>query len=157
MAVYPQYQRDGLAGALAIHLCLYCAVGGCFAFGLYELLQPTRFVNPGIAAYKPPPATVIAYGPSSGLPPPPDVTVPAPVVTDDIASRLETTVKSAFAHAPEGIETIERQQPAAKVKKKAKRDHKPARRAPATQPENGQTRVACIPRYDSSGAQSNGC
>src|SRR4051812_19646140 len=45
MAVYPQYQRDGLAGALAIHLCLYCAVGGCFAFGLYELLQPTRFVN----------------------------------------------------------------------------------------------------------------
>ena len=156
MAVYPQYQRDGLAGALAIHLCLYCAVGGCFAFGLYELLQPTRFVNPGIAAYKPPPATVIAYGPSSGLPPPPDVTVPAPVVTDDIASRLDPTVKSAFAHAPEGIETIERQQPAAKVKK-AKRNHKPARRAPATQPENGQTRMACIPRYDSSGAQSNGC
>ena len=156
MSAYPQYQRDGLAGALAIHLCLYCAVGGCFAFGLHELLQPTRFVNPGIAAYKPPPATVIAYGPSSGLPPPPDVTVPAPVVTDDIASRLDPTVKSAFAHAPEGIETIEPRQPAAKVKK-AKRNHKPARRAPATQPENGQTRMACIPRYDSSGAQSNGC
>ena len=118
MAVYPQYQRDGLAGALAIHLCIYCAVGGCFAFGLYELLQPTRFVNPGIAAYKPSPATVIAYGPSSGLPPPPDVTVPAPVVTDDIASRPEPTVRSAFAHAPEGIESIERQQPAAKLRRR---------------------------------------
>jgi hypothetical protein len=99
MAPYAQYQRDGLAGALAIHLCLYCAVGGCFAFGLYGLLQPTRFVNPGIAAYHPPPATVIAYGPSSGLPPPPDVTVPQPVVAGDIASRLETTVKSSSANS----------------------------------------------------------
>src|SRR4051812_33457848 len=55
MALYPQYERDGLAGALAIHLCLYVAVGGCFALGLYELLQPARVGNPGLAAYQPPP------------------------------------------------------------------------------------------------------
>ena len=73
MAGYTRHQGDGLAGALAIHLFLYCAVAGCFFFGLYELLQPTRFNNPGIAAYNPPPRTVIAYGPSSGFPP--DVTV----------------------------------------------------------------------------------
>src|SRR3954452_16397314 len=79
---------SGLAGALAIHLCL-CAIGGCFAFGLYELLQPTRVNNPGIANYKPPPATVIAYGPSSGLPPPPDATVPQPIVTDNLAQNLK--------------------------------------------------------------------
>jgi hypothetical protein len=27
----------------------------------YELLQPERYPNPGVAAYKPPPATVILY------------------------------------------------------------------------------------------------
>src|SRR4051812_13888157 len=101
MAGYPQCQRDGLAAALAIHLCIYCAVGGCFAFGLYELLQPTRFSNPGIAAYNPPPRTVIAYGPSSGFPPPPDVNIPQLIATDDVASKLESTARSAFAHAPE--------------------------------------------------------
>jgi len=38
-----------------------CLVVGCFFIGLYELLQPERYANPGIAAYKPPPATVILY------------------------------------------------------------------------------------------------
>jgi hypothetical protein len=42
------------AGALAFHFCLYCAVAGCFAFGLYYLMQPTRLAYPGLAAYKPP-------------------------------------------------------------------------------------------------------
>jgi hypothetical protein len=51
---------DGVAAGLVIHLCLYCAAAACFAFGLYYLMQPTRLVNPGLAAYKPPPRTVIA-------------------------------------------------------------------------------------------------
>jgi hypothetical protein len=54
---------DGVATGLAIHLCLYCAAAACFAFGLYYLMQPTRLVNPGLAAYKPPPRTVIAHAP----------------------------------------------------------------------------------------------
>ena len=32
--MYAPYQRDGLAGALAIQLLLYCGVGACFGFGL---------------------------------------------------------------------------------------------------------------------------
>jgi hypothetical protein len=52
-------RSDGLDAALAIHLALYCAVAGCFALVLYFLLQPSRSANPGMAAYKPPPATVL--------------------------------------------------------------------------------------------------
>ncbi|MFL6821713.1 MAG: hypothetical protein ACJ8FA_04015 [Xanthobacteraceae bacterium] len=46
-------QRDshGLAGALAMHLCVYCAVAACFALALYYLMQPTRLPNPGMAAH----------------------------------------------------------------------------------------------------------
>jgi hypothetical protein len=117
MALYAQHQRDGLAGALAMHLCLYCAVGGCFAFGLYELLQPTRSSNPGIAAYKPPPRTVIAYGPSSGLPPPREVSIPEPISTEDLASQVEPTRRSVPSPEPKGIETVERPQPQLQVKK----------------------------------------
>ena len=54
---------DGVAAGLAMHLCLYCAAAACFAFGFYYLMQPTRLVNPGPAAYKPPPRTVIAHAP----------------------------------------------------------------------------------------------
>jgi hypothetical protein len=156
MAGYVRYQRDGLAGALTIHLLIYCAVGGGFFWGLYEFLQPTRFNNPGIAAYKAPPRTVIAYGPSSGFPPPPDATIPQPITTDDLASQLEPNVRSALAHALDEIETLERRQPLAGVKK-LKRSQKALARTPSTQQEPGRSRVACIPRYDSSGAQSSPC
>ena len=54
---------DGVATALGIHLCLYCAVAGGLVFGLYALLQPARFPNPGIAAYEPLPGTVVTYMP----------------------------------------------------------------------------------------------
>jgi hypothetical protein len=157
MALYAQYQKDGLAGALALHLCLYCAVGGCFAFGLYALLQPTRSSNPGIAAYKPPPRTVIAYGPSSSFSPPPDPPIAQPIATDELASQLETTGRSGRAPEPKRIEMLERQQPPVQVKK-VKRNPKPlARREPSMQPETTPARVACIPRYDSSGAQIGAC
>jgi hypothetical protein len=40
---------------------MYCAGAACIAFALYYLMQPTRLTNPGLAAYKPPPRTVITY------------------------------------------------------------------------------------------------
>jgi hypothetical protein len=46
-----QRNFHGLAGALAMHLCIYCAVGACFALALYYLMQPTRLPNPGMAAH----------------------------------------------------------------------------------------------------------
>jgi hypothetical protein len=53
-----QRDPDGVAGALAMHLCLYCAVAACFALILYYFMQPTRLPNPGMAAHKRSPSTV---------------------------------------------------------------------------------------------------
>jgi hypothetical protein len=52
---------DGVGVGLAEHFCMYCAGAACIAFALYHLMQPTRLVNPGLAAYKPPPRTIITY------------------------------------------------------------------------------------------------
>src|SRR5262249_14584835 len=52
---------DRVTTALADHFCMYCAGAGLIAFVLYYAMQPTRLVNPGLAAYKPPPRTVISY------------------------------------------------------------------------------------------------
>jgi hypothetical protein len=52
---------DGVAVALVKHLCMYCAGAGLIAFALYYSMQPTRVANPGLAAYKPPPRTVMTY------------------------------------------------------------------------------------------------
>ena len=52
---------DGVAVGLAEHFSMYCAGAGLIAFVLYHSMQPTRVVNPGLAAYKPPPRTVITY------------------------------------------------------------------------------------------------
>ena len=47
-----------MAGALAMHLSLYCAVATCFALVLYYLMQPSRLPNPGMAAHMRSPSTV---------------------------------------------------------------------------------------------------
>jgi hypothetical protein len=64
---------DGAGVALAVHLGTFCAVTACLAFALYELMQPIRSANPGLAAYKPPPGTVInlaSPAPSASVPQP---------------------------------------------------------------------------------------
>lgn len=53
-----QRDSEGVAAALAIHLCAYCAVGALFALVLYYLMQPTHLPNPGIAALKPTAPTI---------------------------------------------------------------------------------------------------
>src|SRR4029077_18751950 len=53
-----QRESDGVAAALALHLCVYCAVGGLFSVGLYYLMHPTRLPNPGIAALNASPITL---------------------------------------------------------------------------------------------------
>ena len=147
-------QRDGLADALAIHLCTYCAVAGCFAFALYELLQPTRNNNPGLAAYKPPPATVITGGLPSRLATSPPATVTQPAASADlITAEPETTGRSTRAPEPNVTGLPPPPRHAADNSKKAKTLHREVKSEPATQRE----RVACIPRYDSSGAQLSPC
>ena len=47
---------------MGIPLIAYALAFGLFALWLHSLLQPRVFANPSLAAYAPPPATVISYG-----------------------------------------------------------------------------------------------
>lgn len=66
----PKRPTDGGEGAadlgVWIYLGIYCGLVGCFGLGLYELMQPARYQNPGLAAYKPT-AAQIDDGPQFGL------------------------------------------------------------------------------------------
>jgi hypothetical protein len=153
MTGYPQYQRDGLAGALALHLCVYCFVGGCGAFGLYELLQPTRSINPGLAAYKPPPATVIRFGasPSDNAPSYPIPAEPVVAGAPLLTSEPETTGRSIPTFEQKAPDTPTRPRREARKPNQTKTVRREVKSEPST------ARVACIASYDSSGAQTGGC
>src|SRR5437588_1797138 len=88
-------QIDRAALAPAILLGFYCVVVAGFAFGMYELLQPKRTDNPGLAAYKPASGTVIALSSAAQLPDPAKVT-PAAIELDP-----ETVGASALQHRAE--------------------------------------------------------
>src|SRR3954470_14590993 len=59
---------EGTAVAIASLLTVCRLVCGLLGFGFYDLMQPRQIPNPGLAAYKPPPATVILYPPVAQLP-----------------------------------------------------------------------------------------
>ena len=110
---------DGVAVALAKHLCMYCAGAGLIAFALYYAMQPTRVANPGLAAYKPPPRTVMTY------------TVP-------LTFEREATTPAAAASEPEtvgaSLPEVKKAKPQVKEQVKA---HSPprARPVPRQQPD----------------------
>jgi hypothetical protein len=152
MARFPRAQSDGEATALGIHLCLYCAVAAGLAFGLYALFQPTRFPNPGVAAYKPLPGTVVTYTPPVRLQDtrarvgPAEPTKPEPETTGLSAHRpMEAIVQSATQAELEAVATP----PKRPSRQRPRREAQPESTAPP--------RSACIPSYDSSGAQTGAC
>lgn len=85
-------QRRSESLPLGIYLLMFCLVVGCFCVWFYELMQPGRYANPGVAAYPPPPATVIRYPqqpwPKDGI----DATVAADAL---IEPQQEATDKTA--------------------------------------------------------------
>jgi hypothetical protein len=120
---------DGVTVGLVEHLSLYCAGAACIAFALYYSMQPTLVANPGLAAYKPPPRTVITYAA------PPNVertpTVPAVMA----GPEPETVGASApIAASTPQLPEVKKAKPQAKV-------HSPprARPAPRQQPEQPAT------------------
>ena len=62
---YPPIKKTRAAIAVYLAVCMF--VYGFFGFGFYKMFQPLQFPNPGLAAYKPPPATVIIYFPTAKL------------------------------------------------------------------------------------------
>jgi hypothetical protein len=141
-----------VAGALLLHLCLYCGVAACLAFGLYALFQPSHRINPGLTAYKPPPATVIDYG-RPIFRPQPVAFAQSAASADPLRPELEITEGSMPAPQPDASDPPPRPRREASKSNQAKKLRQQAKAAPPPQRE----RVACIPRYDSSGAQSGPC
>src|SRR5215475_4640525 len=66
------YEDYRLATAIGIILAAY--VG--FFVALYWLMQPSVAANPGLAAYRPPPKTVVHYADSPWVPPAPSEALP---------------------------------------------------------------------------------
>jgi hypothetical protein len=75
---------EGTAVAIASLLTVCAFVCGLLGFGFYKLMQPRQIPNPGLAAYKPPAATVIIYPPVAQLP---YKQQPVPTFTTDQSSR----------------------------------------------------------------------
>jgi hypothetical protein len=103
MARRSRQRIDGASVALAIYAVFCCAVTLCLALGLYELMQPSRIANPGLAAYKPP-GTVINLVVLAPPEPPPEITaasVEAPAQTVDISAPQHQTKSRTANPKPE--------------------------------------------------------
>jgi hypothetical protein len=68
----PRHEDYHLATAVGFVVAAYLG----FFVVLYWLMQPTVTANPGLAAYQPPPKTVVRYADSPWVPPPPSEALP---------------------------------------------------------------------------------
>jgi hypothetical protein len=143
---------DSVAGDLALLLSIYLAVAGGFAFTLYELLQPARFTNPGLAAYKPPPATSVTPRRASKLMNSQSADLSEPLVVSTTAATEPDTDGRSMPQAPITETPVRAHQPPKNIK-----PIKAFNRQMTTEAIGNQQRLACLPRYDSSGAQTHAC
>jgi hypothetical protein len=123
---YSQTEESGVAIAFYLAVCMFAC--GLFGFGFYNLFQPRQFPNPGLTAYKPPPATVVTYAatarfaygepapsetateePSHGAPDEttrayasatPSAMAPTPIVFAPAPARRNVEAKARQAHSP---------------------------------------------------------
>ncbi len=68
----PRHEDYRLAAAVGLVVAAYLG----FFVGLFWLMQPTVTANPGLAAYQPPPKTIVRYADSPWVPPPPSEALP---------------------------------------------------------------------------------
>jgi hypothetical protein len=129
------YQDRRLAFALGINVGVYAGIIACFAAGLFWLMQPKVIQNHGLAAYKPPPGTVVNYADSTRVPP--ALSEPPEPETVGMAEPAPAVVASPVAATPS---------PAAAIKKEIKK------RETRTMPP----RERWSPFWDSAAAPSRG-
>jgi hypothetical protein len=87
----------GLLGAVGILVGGYVALG----VGFYWIMQPAVFENAGVAAYKPPPATIVVYPEVPFVPPTPapSASMSPPPSASRSSAAIEPPVEAAFAAA----------------------------------------------------------
>ena len=82
------YEDYRLGTAVGFILAAY--VG--FFVALYWLMQPSVAANPGLAAYQPPPKTVVRYADSPWVPPAPSEALAIPAATEPAAELPKSGV-----------------------------------------------------------------
>src|SRR6266699_2570260 len=106
--------RLGAAGGIVL-----AAYAGFF-FVLYWLMQPSVTANPGLAAYQPPPKTVVRYADSPWVPPPPSDVLPirktaepAPAIAKSSVAEepKKETKKQEARTSPRRARPVREQQP----------------------------------------------
>jgi hypothetical protein len=143
-----------LGTAFAIHIGAYCGVAGSLVLVLIFLYQPYHSPNPGLAAYDPPPRTVIKH-----LPPSRRASRAVPLVSPAAtAAEPETTGRA--IEPPEVQrddqsmpEPERRPNPAVVRKPKPPKELRRETQAELSRPRSSP----CIPGYDGSGAQTRWC
>ena len=150
IAAYSAHRPDSVTAALGIHLIVYCSVGACLAFGLYALLQPSRAPNSGLAGMN--------LGPERW----------SSMTSRPWRQRSRSRLRlSSSRLQPAAFIDPE---PATTGRSTPEPELKPTIAAPPSQPRtakrpNREVRIdspkrrgaACIPGYDSSGAQIRPC
>src|SRR6516165_10419627 len=99
----PRSDDYPLAAAVGFVVAAYLG----FFVVLYWLMQPTVTANPGLAAYRPPPKTVVHYADSPWVPPPPSEALPP--------------IRAAAEPAPEPAKSSVAEQPKKETKKQEAR------------------------------------
>jgi hypothetical protein len=97
---------SGLGAALTIYLGVCVGLTACFGAGLYWLMQPSVFPNPGLAAYKPPANFVVTFAgsaspsmPPAPLPAPPATVSPEPAVEAATVTNVTPKKEAKKQHA----------------------------------------------------------
>jgi hypothetical protein len=157
---------DGLRAALGFHLAVDAALAVCLGFGLYALLHPSGISSSYLAEYQAlPAAAVTADTPlpasTAALP----MTAAAPIAPAPQIRSISTAPATVMLQ-PEAMPQPELA-PQPEVALTPPPEAKPVV-APPSQRRTGkkpnrevkvgsQNRRACIPAYDSSGAQTRPC
>src|SRR5262252_1604070 len=112
----PRHEDYHLAAAVGFVVAAYLG----FFVVLYWLMQPTVTANPGLAAYQPPPKTVVRYADSPWVPPPPSEALPP--------------IRAAAEPAPAIAKSSVAEEPKKETKKQAARTSPRPARAVREQP-----------------------
>jgi hypothetical protein len=133
-------QTEASGAAITLHLLFCMSVFGLLAFGFYSMFSPRYIPNDGLAAYSPPPATIINYPSITRAPHDERVRVDASV---EIDRRDETTgraVERPITPAPIAPEPVPEVKSNVAAREVTRHAAQRPRKAPETHASRGERR-----------------
>jgi hypothetical protein len=149
---HPQTEDARVAIAFYLAVCMF--VCGLFGFGFYNMFQPRQIPNPGLTAYKPPPATVITYAATAkfayGEPAPSETATEepshdAPDETTHAYASATPSVTAAIPVAHMPVPHVKREAATRPARTKARQGHSPRAERTASSRAHSESRsVAAV-------------